>query len=128
MAGPKTKWIIWYDDKSSFSNEDGEPWEAPRDGVICISQHHWSCGRLIMGEVDFYCWHFEDSEWVPHDRLGMMQYLRKPGKEKVVIEGYWVSQERFRASGGLARHDKRLPPKTAGEPPLPEGVRHYLED
>ena len=123
------KWIIWYDDFSSFTNEDGEPWGAPREGVVCIAIAERSCGRYVLGEVDFYCWHFEDEQWVPHDRLGMMQYLRRPGKEKLILEGYWVTQHRYGTIRKIAlKKDDRLPPVTANPPRLPEGVRHYLED
>jgi hypothetical protein len=124
-----TDWIIWYDDKSSFSSDDGAPWDAPREGVACISVPHESCGRYVLGEVDFYCWHFEDTQWVPHDRIGMLQYLRKPGKEKVVIEGYWMAKDRYiKIKRQAKRIDTRLPAMTAEGIGYPEGVRHYLED
>jgi hypothetical protein len=124
-----TKWIIWYDDFSSFSSEDGEPWEAPREGVICIAIASIECGRYILSEMDWYCWHFESDTWVPHNRSGMQQYLRRPGKEKVVIEGYWVTKELY---GKIRSHalkvDDRLPKVTAGGPRLPQHVREWLEE
>lgn len=124
-----TQWIIWYDDFSSFSNEDGEPWDAPRENVVCIAVASIECGRYILGEVDWYCWHFEDSQWVPHNRSGMQQYLRKPGKEKVVVEGYWVTKERY---GKIRSHalkvDDRLPKAMANGPRQPEHVRQWLEE
>lgn len=123
------QWVIWYDDWSSFSSEDGEPWEAPRENVICIAVASIECGRYILGEVDWYCWHFEDDQWVPHNRSGMQQYLRRPGKEKVVIEGYWVTKERY---GKIRSHalkvDDRLPKVTAHGPRLPEHVAQWLEE
>ena len=123
------QWVIWYDDWSSFSSEDGEPWEAPRDYVICIAVADIGCGRYIIGEVDWYCWHFEDAQWVPHNRAGMQQYLRKPGKEKVVLEGYWITRERY---GNIRSHalkvDDRLPKVTANGPRLPEHVAQWLEE
>jgi hypothetical protein len=124
-----TDWIIWYDDKSSFSSDDGEPWDAPRDGVICISVARRACGRYVIHQTNFYCWHFEDNKWVPHDKSGERQYLRKPGKEKLVLEGYWIPNEKF---GEIKHHalkvDDRLPPLTSNPPRLPEGIRHDLED
>ena len=122
-------WIIWYDDHSNFSSDDGDPWDAPRDGVICISVADRGCGRYVLGEVDWYCWHFEDERWVPHNRSGMQQYLRKPGKEKVVIEGYWIEKERY---GKIRSHamkvDDRLPSVTANPPRLPDSVEQWLEE
>ena len=89
------KWVVWYADESSFSSDDGEPWDCPREGVICITQYHESVGRFCHQETNFYCWHFEDSQWVPHDTAGLHQYLRTPGKEKVVLQGYWIPRDRY---------------------------------
>lgn len=54
---------------------------------------------------------------MPHDRDGERQYLRKPGKSKVVLEGFEVSKEHY---GNIQHHalhvDDRLPEKTAGGP------------
>lgn len=108
------EWVVWYADESSFSSDDGEPWDAPREGVICIVQAAIDCGRFILQETNFYCWHFEDAQWVPHDTLGMHDYLRKPGKEKVVLRGYWVPRERFANIRTRAKKlDDRLPAQTA---------------
>jgi hypothetical protein len=123
------RWVIWYDDFSSFSSDDGEPWEAPRDGVICIAIADRGCGRYVLGEIDWYCWHFEDSKWVPHNRSGMQQYLRKPGKEKVVVEGYWVEKQRYtKIRSHALKVDDRLPKVTANPPQFPEGVEQWLEE
>ena len=125
--GVRMRWIIWYSDRTSFSNLDGEPWEAPREGLICIAVADKSCGRYILGEQNFYCWHFEDDQWVPHDRSGMRQYLRLPGKNKVVIEGFWVPKERYsKIRSHALKVDDRLPKVTAKPPRLPEGIEQEL--
>ena len=111
------RWIVWYSDGTSFASDDGEPWEAPRDGVICIAVEKQSCGRYLISSRSYYCWHFHEGQWVPHDRDGERQYLRQPGKEKVVLEGYEVSKERYGEIQHHALHaDDRLPPMTAGGP------------
>lgn len=110
-------WIIWYEDRSSFSSWDGLPWEAPRDGVICITVSKDSCGRYLISARNYYCWHFDEQRWIPHDKDGLLQYLRRPGKDKVVLEGWEVSKELF---GEIINHamksDERLPSKTANGP------------
>lgn len=127
IAKGKERWIIWYDDHFSFSNVDGEPWEAPREGIICIAVADRSCGRYLLGEMDFYCWHFDDQQWVMHNYSGMRQYLRKPGVKKVVLEGYWISKHRYSEIRTHAlKVDKRLPFVTANPPRLPEGVEQEL--
>jgi len=114
------EWVIWYGDGSSFSSEDGEPWEAPRVGVQCIAVAHISCGNYILSEQDFYCWH-EDGGWIPHDQMGMHQYLQdKDVIRHLVLFGYWIQKEVYGAIRSKATKDTRLPPKTA-EPPRQPG-------
>lgn len=114
--GKEIEWIIFYDDESSFSSVDGPPSEAPRDGVQCIAVVDRGCGHYILSEQDWYCWHFEDDCWVPHGWAGMLQYLRKPGVLKIVLEGYAIKGERHYKQRSKARKDPRLPPVTAKPP------------
>ena len=54
---------------------------------------------------------------MPHDRDGERQYLRRSGKEKVVLEGWEVSKEQYADVMNQALHiDDRLPEKTANGP------------
>jgi hypothetical protein len=111
------RWIVWYDDFSSFCSDDYEPWEIPRDGVICIAVERDSCGRYLISSRSYYCWHFQENQWVCHDRDGERQYLRKPGKEKVVLEGYEVSKDFYQEIKHHALEvDDRLHPRTAKGP------------
>lgn len=119
------KWIIWYDDYSSFSNEDGEPWDAPRLNVVCVALYHQSCGRFLISG-DYYCWHFEDEEWLPHAIDGVWQYLQKSGKEKVVLMGVQCTKDRWiDIMNTAARVDDRLPPRTAeGSTAIPDAMKY----
>ena len=113
-------WIIWYADGSSFSFEDGDPSDAPRNGVICIAAADISCGHYIMAEQNFYCWH-NIGGWVPHDRDGLDQYLDDRDEPGIRLRGYWVDRDRYIDIRRMAAKDPRLPPKTAGPPRRPEG-------
>lgn len=115
------EWIVFYDDDSTFSSEDGPPGKAPRDGVQCIAVSDISCGHYVLAEQNWYCWHFEDDCWNPHDESGMHQYLRKPGILKVVLHGFWIKRERYAAMRSKAAKDPRLPKVTAKPPRQPEG-------
>ena len=33
------KWVVWYNDESSFSNLDGEPWDALAEDYELAAQH-----------------------------------------------------------------------------------------
>ncbi len=115
-------WIVYYTDGHSFSSLDGKPWEAPRDYVQCIAVAHISCGNYTLAEQNWYCWHFDDEEWVPHDMDGLFQYLRLPGDRKVVLSGFWISRERYAKIRSGAKKDPRLPKRTSKGPRQPEGI------
>ena len=118
----KAEWIIFYENNESFSSLDGPPWQAPREYVQCIVVASQCCGNYILAEQNYYCWHFEENEWVPHDDNGLFQYLRFPGDRKVVLCGYWINRERYAAIRCKAQKDERLPAVTAGPPRQPEGA------
>lgn len=112
-------WIIWYEDGSSFSSFDGKPHEAPRDGVQIVAVEHSGVGRLLWHSSDFYCW---QDEWVPRSLTGLMDYLRQPGIDKVVLQGRGIGYKRFLDVYMIALGDKRLPIKTARHPKEPESL------
>jgi hypothetical protein len=111
-------WIIWYDDGSSFSSDDGEPAAAPRDGVQVVTCADIGSGRLIWHGSDFYCW--QDDEWVPRSLLGLMDYLREPGAAKIVLQARAIAYRRFTEVYLMAVADERLPAKTGPDPREPQ--------
>ena len=115
------KWIVFYDNGDSYSSLDGPPWEAPRDYVQCIAVPDVGCGNRVIAEQNYYCWHYEDDEWVPHDLNGLVQYLRRPGDRKLVLVGYWANRERYLKIRKRAQKDDRLPSVTSKSPRQPEG-------
>jgi hypothetical protein len=48
-------WRIWYSDGSTFSSENGEPSEAPREGVQAIAERR-DGRRLVWVYGDVYGW------------------------------------------------------------------------
>lgn len=116
------RWVIYYSGGKTFSNRDGDPWDAPRSNVLCIAQANAGCGREVLGEQNYYCWHFDDDCWVPHDTDGLIQYLDGPGCNKVRLRGYWIRRERyFRVRREALKGSNGLPPVTANQPRQPEG-------
>lgn len=107
---PPHRWIVWYDDGSSFTDRDGEPHEAPRWGVMCIAAYSADHGRMIWHGTDYYVW---DTEWISCDFVGLIDYLTRPGKEKTVLIGRHVSPRTFYAIYNAADSDPRLPPRSS---------------
>lgn len=104
------QWIVWYDDGSSFTNLDGQPWDAPRWGVLCIAAESKDHGRMIWHATDYYVW---DTEWISCDFTGLLDYLTRPGREKTVLIGRHVPPRIFYEVYEKANHDPRLPPRSS---------------
>ena len=120
------QWIVYYADGSSFTNEDGPPENAPRDGVQAVAIANDKIGKALWHggtseNFAFYCWHgaLDDGEWVPHDQHGLIEYLRQPGAIKIVLRGYAIPIAAFRTIYDAAVADQRLPFKTDADPREP---------
>lgn len=111
------QWVIHYSDGRSFSSDDGPPEDAPRTGVQAVGVASQSCGNYVLSQQDYYCWH-DGEGWIPHDLSGLYQYLAEPGREKIVLRGYWIGNEAFMKARQAARDDPRLPKVTARPPRL----------
>lgn len=106
-----SEWIVWYDDGSSFSSEEGGPEDAPRFGVICIAVRSAEHGRIIWVGHDYYWW--TEEGWASGDAEGLCDYLDQPGSIKIRLKGRSVPATRFHRVYKLALEDNRLPVKTS---------------
>lgn len=104
------EWVVFYENGTTFSSEDGEPSQAPSDGVVVIALKDYGVGRRLLHSADFYCWH-KEREWVPHNQRGLDYYLAQdePG---IVLSGYAVPDARWQAIYAAALYDSRLWQKT----------------
>lgn len=107
------KWIIYYEDGSEFTSDDGGPEDAPRQGVAVIAQADEQVGRKLRWNQDAYCWEYD--QWVPHDRYSVERYIDKT-IWPIRLVGYWLPDERFWRLYKKALNDPRLPPKNALSP------------
>jgi hypothetical protein len=114
VGEPKVEWVIWYDDGSSFTNTEGRPHEAPRWGVLCVAGYSADHGRVIWHGGDYYF--FEAGEWCRCDLVGLIDYLTRPGAEKIVLIGRAVPPAQFWAIYERANGDLRLPPRSSYSP------------
>jgi len=87
-------WKIWYDDGSTFSSEDGNPEDAPIDGVQAILQWLHYGNYEIIPSSDYYWW--LDDRWVFGDITGLERFLRKRSQVMtIIIYGRWASSAMF---------------------------------
>ena len=106
------EWIIYYDDGTTFSSQNGEPHEAPREGAQVLATRNGDVGRALWFGVDYFCW--QDGEWVPRNSVGLHHYLRQPGPVKIVVQGTGIAFERFKKILWRAASEENQLPEKSG--------------
>lgn len=88
-------WIIYYDDGSSFSSDDGETWDAPRTGVEVVVQRNEQTGYDFLCTIgDYFVYDKDRGGWRITDFWGTLDHCvscRNP----LVLFGRNMSDEEF---------------------------------
>ena len=50
------KWLIFYGDNTTFSDQDGPPDQVPSNNVQVIAVEDEDCGRVLLNSKDYYWW------------------------------------------------------------------------
>lgn len=90
------RWRIYYGDGSTFTDQDGAPWEAPRTNVQVIKTESG-----FQHSKDAYYWN-EAFGWQGCDTAGMYDYLMSYRAPAVVLFGRSIRNEDFWALVGRA--------------------------
>lgn len=87
-------WRIYYSDGSSFSNEDGEPWEAPSVDVQIVAQ-----GDDLLFYHDYYLYRSDLELWIPcNGRDGLLDQLMASARYiDAVINGRYMDNKAWQA-------------------------------
>jgi hypothetical protein len=101
-------WKVFYSDGSTFSHADGEPHEAPPEGVLCIVAYDRHGKRYIAFGQPFFCFDVETGEWWPVDLAGLLDRLRR-NLIYAFKEGRSVDNEQFQAAMQRAHEDPEFP-------------------
>lgn len=107
----KVDWIVYYDDGSSFSADDGPPESAPATGVQIIAEADDCVGRRLQSGKDFYL--RRKGEWIGVDLIGLIDHLTNSGQVKL---GRMLTRKEFETVLAIAKTDERLPRKSARYP------------
>src|SRR6056300_797018 len=91
------KWKLWYSDGTTYCDQDGMPWDAPKTGaVICIVEDgRFKRRKLIL--QDYYVWSPTLDMWtMQNDAAGvMLRSIREPWI--VVVAGEYMRENDFEA-------------------------------
>lgn len=91
------QWRIYYEDGSTFSDEDGTPWDAPREGVEVIQHPEGKEGKWsLMGHSDYYVWEPERCDWGWNwcNLYDLRRYLVRC-KHPLVLHGAMIRSSQF---------------------------------
>jgi hypothetical protein len=91
-------WTVFYANGLTFSSDDGDPADAPREGVQVILTGSAENRRLLW-KAECYCW--EDEQWVEHDRFYADQYVSHT-YHPIRLNGQTLAPERFKPILGRA--------------------------
>lgn len=106
------KWRIYYTDGTTFSNKDGNPYDAPKEGVQVILKTEPDVGRFMIAMKDYYWFDHQRQEWFGGDMAGFYQHLRQPGPSCVTF-GTFVTHREYEECVKAALCDPDFPPKSA---------------
>jgi hypothetical protein len=125
-----TEWIIFYEDGSTFSSDDGGPGDAPVDGVLIVAFSNINAGKVLLHSADYYAWHYVEEtrgEWVPHGQRGLDYYLSKENEPGIYVSGYAVPNVQWQRICQQALNDTRLPDKSGWSAHEPDGYAPAAE-
>lgn len=99
------RWIIFYEDGSTFCTNDGTPWEAPRLGVQSIAQSkdEKDCDWYFTNQFDQYYYEEKRGGWCEaRDLLTVMQHLLR-ARFPCIIFGSMVNNKTWFATHKAAK-------------------------
>jgi hypothetical protein len=107
MSTPEFLWRLYYEDGSTFSDTDGEPWESPPWGSVCCAQpNEEDPSDRVMVNADVLLWRTDLGVWMQcgHDGLEdhLAHYAHVIG---CVRKTRWIRTRDFREIWKRARRD-----------------------
>lgn len=104
------KWKIYYNDGTTYCDQDGSPFDAPGRGVQIVAIEDNRVGRILLGKEDNYWW--LNDRWYGGDLFGLYDYLQDSGPKKVIF-GRVIDMDSFNSIIKIATTDPYLPKKNA---------------
>lgn len=89
-------WVVYYEDGSRFTDQQGSPWNAPRLGVQLIAQQDDRVGYRYISGCDFYTYELNRGGWHTTEQWGLYDHLMR-AYIPCVLFGRNMSDEAFAA-------------------------------
>ena len=107
------RWRVYFGNGSTFSDQDGSPYDAPRLNVMCVVGADPQVGRYMVSDKDAYWWVTLHGRWFGGDRRGEWDYLAFHPGPCVVLYGRAVADEEYNSAIAAALTDPDFPQKSA---------------
>jgi len=91
---PKPEWCVYYDDGSRFSDHDGDPWSAPRVGIVAIVHADDRVGWTIVCGEDYFYYEPAVGGWRNTSQFGMYDHLVR-AQRPLVLFGRMITDEHY---------------------------------
>ena len=88
------EWKILYGDGSTFSNLDGEPWEAPKENVQAVFRKEEITG-VTTEPSDAGYWIWKDDCWFGVDLAGYWDYRFHHMAPQTAVYGRYIRDEQW---------------------------------
>lgn len=89
----QVEWKIIYSNGSTFTNLDGEPWEAPRVGVQTVLRLDETVNEVVTETSDKGFWIWREETWLGTDDAGLWDYIFNHRPWPLVIYGRYHRDE-----------------------------------
>lgn len=99
-------WRLYYEDGTTFSDTDGEPYESPVWGCVALAQPHLDGSDKIMVNADYYLWRPDRGEWYQCGVDGLDDHMAHFGHLiQCVRKTRWIPSITFNDVWATARRD-----------------------
>ncbi len=87
------RWCIYYGDGTTYSDKDGDAFNAPPRNAIVLAQEREEGGARVMHSKDAFV--LRDGRWYGVDEMGLWDYMMDTTGPLKVLFGRWVHDKVF---------------------------------
>jgi len=89
-------WRVYYEDGTTFDSAQGEPWESPVWGVVCIAQRTTEYDKVLCSGVPWYVFRSDWGFWQELDTVGFHDVLFNNARHVTVVRpGRYIKTKQF---------------------------------
>lgn len=123
MVTSSKRWKIFYCDGTSFSSDDGQPWESPNKRVAITHTEDGRCGRRTLKFLNYVLWSPTDDRWYEMNDAADVLLRASIEPFLVVRFGLYMPEEDFEGVLIASDNDEFVPRISPDKPAHPAWSR-----